>query len=75
LKLGNGEEQSAVKALAGWYARNLDICARLLQAAAPGDRIVVFYGQGHLYLLRQCLNEQPNVRLLDPLSYLPKASP
>ena len=44
--------------LSAWYTRNLAICARLLQAIKPGDRVVVFYGQGHIYLLQQCLLAQ-----------------
>jgi hypothetical protein len=32
--------------------------------------VVVFYGQGHIYLLQQCRREQPQVQLVDPLSYL-----
>jgi len=59
-----------VNVLSAWYTRNLAICARLLQAIKPGDRVVVFYGQGHIYLLQQCLREQAGVQLVDPLSYL-----
>ena len=70
LTMGGGEEQPGVKLLAAWYERNLAICARLLQHVQPGDRVVAFYGQGHIYLLRQCLREQPSVQLVDPLSYL-----
>ena len=70
LTLGAGDDQPGVKLLAAWYERNLAICARLLQQVAPGDRIVAFYGQGHVYLLQQCLREQPGIELVDPLSYL-----
>ena len=70
LTMGGGDEQPGVKLLAAWYERNLAICARLLQAVKPGDRVVAFYGQGHIYLLQQCLREQPTVQLVDPLSYL-----
>jgi Family of unknown function (DUF5694) len=70
LTLGSGDEQPGVKLVSAWYARNLAICARLLQEIKPGDRVVVFYGQGHIYLLQQCLREQAGVQLVDPLSYL-----
>lgn len=70
LTMGSGEDQPGVKLLSAWYTRNLAICARLLQAIMPGDRVVVFYGQGHIYLLQQCLREQPDMQLIDPLSYL-----
>jgi Family of unknown function (DUF5694) len=70
LTMGAGAEQPGVKLLAAWYERNLAICARLLQQLKPADRVVAFYGQGHIYLLRQCLREQPTVQLVDPLDYL-----
>jgi Family of unknown function (DUF5694) len=70
LTMGGGDDQPGVKLLSGWYTRNLAICARLLQQVKPGDRVVVFYGQGHIYLLQQCLREQPGVQLIDPLRYL-----
>jgi hypothetical protein len=70
LTMGSGDDQPGVKLLSAWYTRNLAICARLLQEIKPGDRVVVFYGQGHIYLLQQCLREQPGVQLVDPLSYL-----
>jgi Family of unknown function (DUF5694) len=70
LTLGAGVEQPGVKLLAAWYERNLAICARLLQHVKSADRVVAFYGQGHIYLLRQCLREQPTVQLVDPLDYL-----
>jgi Family of unknown function (DUF5694) len=40
--------------------------------AKPGDRIVVFYGAGHAYLLRQCVREVPGFELVEPNTYLPK---
>lgn len=70
LTMGGGDQQPGVKLLAAWYERNLAICARLMQSIKPGDRVVAFYGQGHIYLLQQCLREQPTVQLIDPLSYL-----
>jgi len=72
LAMGAGVEQPGVTLVSAWYTRNLAICARLLQAIEPGDRVVLLYGQGHVYLLRQCLSEQPQVRVVDPLAYLPK---
>lgn len=73
LKMGRGDEQPGAKLIAAWHARNLQICARLIQLTAPGDHVVVIFGQGHMYLLRQCLAEQPAFELVDPLPYL-KAS-
>jgi hypothetical protein len=72
LGFGSGDEQPGAALLAAWYGRNLGICAKLVQALAPGDRAVVFFGQGHVYLLRQCLAERPDVRLVDSVAYLPE---
>lgn len=72
LTMGDGDAQPGADLVAAWTKRNLRICARLLQVVKPGDRVVAFYGQGHLYLLRQCLRDAPNVRWVDPLRYLPR---
>jgi quercetin dioxygenase-like cupin family protein len=73
LTMGSGAEQPGVKLVSAWYLRNLAICARLLQTLTPGDHGVVFYGQGHVYLLRQCLSEQPGIKVVSSLDYLPAA--
>ncbi len=71
LKLGAGSNQPGLEATATWYRRNLEICARLLQATRPGDRMVVFFGAGHLTLLQQCVRETPGYELIDARRYLP----
>lgn len=71
LRFGGGSEQPGVEALTQWYKRNLAICANLVQRAKPGDRVVVFYGSGHSFLLRQCVREMPGYRLVEPNDYLP----
>jgi hypothetical protein len=71
LRYGNGEAQPGVALNAAWSQRNLGICARLLQVLQPGDRAVVFYGQGHVHLLRQCLGVAPGVELVEANGFLP----
>jgi hypothetical protein len=71
LKLGAGADQPGFEATATWYRRNLGICAHLLQAAKPGDRMIVFFGAGHLTLLQQCVAETPGFELVDARRYLP----
>lgn len=71
LKLGSGSVQPGLDVTATWYRRNLGICAKLLQAAKPGDRMIVFFGAGHLTLLRQCVLETPGFVLVDARRYLP----
>ena len=72
LKIGAGADQPGAQLAADWYKRNFLICANLLQLAKPGDRIVVFFGAGHSYLLRQCVTETPGFRLVEANRYLPK---
>lgn len=73
LGMGSGDDQPGAALMSAWQARNTQICARLVEAASPGDRVVVFYGQGHIHLLRQCVSEQPGFEVADPLAYLPPA--
>jgi hypothetical protein len=71
LKIGGGDEQPGVELVTDWYKRNFRICANLLQLAKPGDRIVVFYGAGHAFLLRECAQQTPGFKLVEPNSQLP----
>jgi hypothetical protein len=71
LHVGGGNEQPGAVLLTAWYKRNFLICANLIQRAKPGDRIVVFYGSGHAFLLRQCIAETPGFELVEPNDYLP----
>jgi len=70
LKIGGGAQQPGADLLAAWYKRNFYICANIVQLAKPGDRIVVFFGSGHEFLLRQCVSEMPNYKLVEPNDYL-----
>jgi Family of unknown function (DUF5694) len=58
--------------VSSWYHRNLLICANLLQVAKPDDRILIFFGSGHAFLLRRCVTETPGFRLVEPNDYLPQ---
>lgn len=72
LLVGGGAEQPGADLMTAWYRRNFLICANILQPAKPGDRIVVLYGAGHAFLLRQCVAETPGFRLVEPSAWLPK---
>lgn len=71
LRYGSGEQQPGVELNAAWAKRNFAICARLLQALKPGDRAVVFYGQGHVPQLAACLRSAPGVELEEAEAFLP----
>lgn len=70
LKFGAGDEQPGALLNGAWATRNYVICAKLLQALKPGDRAVVFYGQGHAHALQRCAVEAPGVELVDAATYL-----
>jgi len=72
LKIGAGKDQPGADLLTAWYRRNFLICANLVQLARPGDRMVVFYGSGHAFLLRQCVAETPGFQLVEANDYLPR---
>ena len=72
LRIGTGGDQPGADLVASWYHRNFLICANLLQLARPGDRIVVFFGAGHAFQLRQCVRETPGYLLVEANDYLPR---
>jgi hypothetical protein len=69
---GDGAYPGA-KLVTDWYARNMQICARILQVAQPGDNIVVLYGVGHVYWLRECMTGLDDVEVVHPSRYLQAA--
>jgi Family of unknown function (DUF5694) len=71
LRVGAGQQQPGVDLLTVWYRRNFLTCANLIQNSHPGDRVVVFYGSGHAFLLRQCVAETPGFILVEPNRFLP----
>ena len=57
--------------LADWYKRNLRIFSNVLQAIeAPGDRVLVIFGQGHGAYLREWVKSLPDLALVEPNDYL-----
>ncbi len=73
LAFGAGDAQPGAVLNGRWYTRNALIFARLMQAAKPGDRIVIVYGAGHSYWLRQFVQTTPGFRLVEVNDYLPPA--
>ena len=71
LSFGSGSEQPGADLAGQWAIRNLRICARLAQIAKPGDRVVVVYGAGHNHLLRQCVIDMPDWKLVETNDFLP----
>lgn len=61
---GDPDDYAGPDLLAAWYQRNIRIYHNIRTlAAAPGERILVIYGAGHLGLLRQNTANDASVRL------------
>jgi hypothetical protein len=64
--VGDGENRIGATWVGSWYARNLKIYNRLVELAPTRDkRVLVIYGQGHAYLLRQFAREHGHFDLVD----------
>lgn len=68
--MGRDADQAGSAYVSQWYARNCYIFANMLSVIAPGDRAVLFIGQGHEYLLRELARLNPSLVSVDPLAYL-----
>ena len=60
-----GEEYNypGARLLTEWYQRNMRILSNLLNIIAPGDRVIVIFGAGHLGPLRQAVQADPTLTL------------
>jgi len=56
--------------LSEWYKRNLKIFANILRISQPNDRVVVFFGAGHAHILKQLIQDSPDMILVQPNEYL-----
>jgi len=70
LELGDQNSQPGADLNAMWYLRNAKIFSKLTQIAKPGDRIIVLFGSGHAYWLRQLVQNTPGFVLVEPAKYL-----
>lgn len=56
--------------LAKWYERNLKIFANIQRLSADHKRIFIIYGAGHLQILRDLINADSNLKLVDTQKFL-----
>jgi hypothetical protein len=63
-ELGEPYDPAGADLLADWYRRNIRIYTNVAQLAdAPGERVLVIFGAGHLGWLRQDIASNPNLQL------------
>lgn len=73
MSFGDAKEQPGADLNAFWYMRNARIFAKLTQVVRPGDRVLVIYGSGHGYWLRQMAATTPGFASVDVVPYLKDA--
>ncbi len=57
--------------LAGWYQRNFRILTNIYHTIeSPQDRVLVIFGSGHAPYLREGIQADPNLQLIEPNNYL-----
>ena len=70
LELGAGSKYPGIAPVRSVYERDFHIFANLTRMAEPGDRILVIYGAGHVYHLRNFIRAHPDLRLAPVRDYL-----
>ncbi|MHB8140786.1 MAG: DUF5694 domain-containing protein [Vulcanimicrobiaceae bacterium] len=70
-RVGNARsEYPGADLVSDWYERNLHIFANITHSIKPGDRVVVFIGQGHAAILDPLVRLSPYLQFVDPETYL-----
>lgn len=68
--VGRDTTYKGAEEVANWYTRNLYIFANIARVAQPGERVLVIMGSGHGTLLRQFVDESPDLDLVSAEPYL-----
>ncbi len=65
-----GDDYGGAEFVLDWYKRNLFIFANLHKVSSEGDRIFLLFGQSHIPLIQQFIEDSPFYCTEDPLPYL-----
>ncbi len=57
-------------ALARWYQRNIRMAANVLKISQPNDRLLIFVGDNHKWVLDSLFAKIPELTLVDSWQYL-----
>ena len=69
-RVGANTDFAGAKLVAGWYLRSIEMYAQMTQIVSPDDRILILYGQGHAYMLRELIKASLDLTLVEASSYL-----
>ena len=65
MQIGNKKNPVGAEVVGEWYKSNLRIYNNIESIAnSSSDRVLVLYGQGHLKILNQLINDSPNLDLI-----------
>jgi hypothetical protein len=70
LAVGDDETHPGVDLNTGWFERNARIVAKLLRVVQDGDRVLVIFGAGHAYWLRELVRLSPGLELVEANAFL-----
>lgn len=62
-ELGEPWDWAGADLVSDWFRRNMRIYTNVMQIAAPGERVLVIYGSGHLGWLQHAFGSNPRVRV------------
>lgn len=65
LPVADGAEYPGATMIGNWYRRNAKIVANIVRTTAPGDRIAMIYGQGHVPVLVHLMDGSGVFELVD----------
>ena len=68
--IGKGKDYAGANLVGSWYTRNIRIFSNLTRISEENDRIVIIYGQGHVPIIRQLLEDSIEYCRVSPLPYL-----
>jgi hypothetical protein len=70
-RVGAGDSYVGADLLAKWYDRNIRIFSNVQGIAEDGERILVIVGSGHSAILRELIEYDPRMSLVEANDYLP----
>jgi hypothetical protein len=73
--VGRDTTYKGAEEVANWYTRNLYIFANIARVAQPGERVLVIMGAGHGTLLRDFVDDSPELDLVSAEPYLARFLP
>ena len=66
----DGDQYVGADQVARWYQRNFRMFANLAELISAGDRVLLIVGSGHAPILRELVQADEGLRLVEPHEYL-----